>query len=1102
MKISDLNFPKDYIFEKISCTIKDYENIEGGMQLKDLDGNIIYKGNNIFEFVSSKQIFEFTCEDKSNTKLISDYLKRKFYNIAVVDLHEKKSKTFFCSIYIFALKENIYSWDICIDEDMLKKTKSYGINNEIKLKNMISNFIFKNNNEECFTYSVGNYLSEEEEKNDNQIIGKDKAIRLYGKDYSLHLNIATKNDKEVMLVKRVEISPRNIPALRLASGKIKFTDESTFVSTMVKQLIQGNEETGYAKVWEAYAKQEGNMLLKHIRAIGLLKIDVKNSVLKNDQLEVTLLGNHRGDDIEDISKYLKTSGGELIFTNELPSYFENEELTWAEYYAAGKQQNLISHSIKYEVHGKDILYLDTQEIPSNLTFISLAASGNMTQIQRRELARQKITNGEAANPLLGLVIEGILPNDMTGKSKKIKPLSSIVKDKIFKNEPTAVQIKAINVALNTPDIAIIQGPPGTGKTTVITAVIERLNELSDKKQLKKGEVLITSFQHDAVKNVIERLTINSLPTIKYGSKRNDDLTSEQAISDWCQNLKERIEEKNPSLVTHTIKDDLHKTYRQYILSPNSTNAISFLNFAKTLITNEDLYIEIQKILDSLYKEEPENNETLMNYARKLRLTPKGFADDGPEKASDLLTYLEDYFEFILTSDDTINDILNTALSISGNNKNNVDKQLLKNLKEVQSKLFKICTPRITYKVEVPREDILDLYPLIVQEIKPKGDPKDEILYELLSNLQENYASVSETISEYSFVYAATTQQSVANDIAHAKGLKNSDGISYDTVIVDEAARVNPGDLMIPLSQAKNRIILVGDHRQLPHIYDEEIFESLQKNSDLGDNLSHVEMTMFQHLLEKAKQLTKQDKIPRFITLDNQYRMHPLLGEFVSRNFYDKYGESFGSPLGDEFFEQTLEEKPLVWLDLPHKLGETRLAGTSKMRTCEANCIVNKICDYLNCDEGKKLSIGVISFYSAQVKEVQRLLKKKQIEYPEIADLLKRVRVGSVDSFQGMEFDVMFLSVVRSHEKMPKFNSSDLNDDLKLEALGRRYYGFLTSENRLCVSLSRQKKLLIVVGNSDIFYKDSWGELAKNCLPAMNNLYDLCKTDGIIKRSEL
>ncbi len=46
-------------------------------------------------------------------------------------------------------------------------------------------------------------------------------------------------------------------------------------------------------------------------------------------------------------------------------------------------------------------------------------------------------------------------------------------------------------------------------------------------------------------------------------------------------------------------------------------------------------------------------------------------------------------------------------------------------------------------------------------------------------------------------------------------------MEYEFVIVDEAARVSPRDLMVPMAQGK-RIILVGDHRQLPHIVDDDV----------------------------------------------------------------------------------------------------------------------------------------------------------------------------------------------------------------------------------------------------------------------------------------
>ena len=93
-----------------------------------------------------------------------------------------------------------------------------------------------------------------------------------------------------------------------------------------------------------------------------------------------------------------------------------------------------------------------------------------------------------------------------------------------------------------------------------------------------------------------------------------------------------------------------------------------------------------------------------------------------------------------------------------------------------------------------------------------------------------------SLEHYLFVYSATTQQSEGVEIKEAKGINkySDEHPEYETVIVDEAARVSPADLMIPLAQAKKRIILVGDHRQLPHIYDEEVFESMKENGETVD----------------------------------------------------------------------------------------------------------------------------------------------------------------------------------------------------------------------------------------------------------------------------
>ena len=207
----------------------------------------------------------------------------------------------------------------------------------------------------------------------------------------------------------------------------------------------------------------------------------------------------------------------LFFSDEIPVYLADREMTWSDYRTLSKEASQIGYSINKGVqvrvnkrkNGGFIIETEDGHLPEQ-KYVSLSFLGDERQIARREDARKRIAEGKAANPALGLILEGQLTEELGAYStrKKIMPLSSFVKDKIFKYEPTETQKKAIDIALNTPDIAIIQGPPGTGKTTVITAIIERLNELCDKREKVNGQVLITSFQHAAVRNVIERLRIN------------------------------------------------------------------------------------------------------------------------------------------------------------------------------------------------------------------------------------------------------------------------------------------------------------------------------------------------------------------------------------------------------------------------------------------------------------------------------------------------------------------------------------------------------------------------------------------------------------------
>lgn len=157
------------------------------------------------------------------------------------------------------------------------------------------------------------------------------------------------------------------------------------------------------------------------------------------------------------------------------------------------------------------------------------------------------------------------------------------------------------------------------------------------------------------------------------------------------------------------------------------------------------------------------------------------------------------------------------------------------------------------------------------------------------------------------------------------------------------------------------------------------------------------------------------------------------------------------------------------------------------REAEAQRIM-ELMDELQYDpEFKYLSVGIITFYSGQEQVLLRMAKEKGyiLENNEIHPDYKfvinkngqktdkeRFRIGTVDSFQGKEFDVVILSTVRSNDK--------------------RIYGFLEREQRLNVAFSRAQKLLIIVGDAEMYTVPQAENKVRGLFEIYNNI---CSNSG-------
>ena len=906
---------------------------------------------------------------------------------------------------------------------------------------------------------------------------------------------------------------RNEPdrALRLAKGKLAFVDwtQAGRIQILAKAQMTAltKDDGGYLKKWDEFGDLEGELLLKHAREVGALQYcDVKKNRGGTVSLRIAQAP-------ESAWSALETGNvPEVEVVVERPDYLKNENLKVKEFVAGieegeegknpdEKEERRSEAKPYFKVSNFDAasktITLVTESMPTESGTLILSLVGEIAQIKRRMTARRSILEGRSANPQLGPLIEEKGEVTPTRPPHKIKPLTAFVRNKVFpKYPPNIMQERAIEVALNTPDIALIQGPPGTGKTTVIAAILERLNELSDKRGANiKGMVLLTGFQHDAVENMTDGISLNGIPVPKFGKRsgaEEDDFSAfEKSLEKWCRTLAAELRERNPQIAEIERETEIKNLCLQYVRMPTRTLAANLVGQIASLgvhILGENVARHATNLAKNLSREEGINDESgqLLNAVRRLRTRPESFADDGPERATDALDELKDVLE---ENELALLDTASLWCREDGTT------PFLKNFETLKRKLLVRFTTPPVFRVEKQNDQVMALAEEAVKRIKAAGhsakDLKSAALAEFLAELESNPYGMIDAVSDYSFAFAATCQQIVNQQMQDQKGI--SKGINanleqqmvYDFVIVDEAARVSPRDLMIPMAQGK-RIILVGDHRQLPHIIDDEVARQMEEGETGQKESDWHKKSMFQYLFsERLNTLEKKDGITRRVTLDKQYRMHPLLGDFISRNFYECFdsSEKFGSGRPARDFVHDLpgtDGKSAAWLDVTAAKGKHQREGTSWTRPAEATAIALQLQAWMNSDAGKNLSFGVISFYKAQAELIKRQLG-------EIANDDKKLRIGTVDSFQGMEFDVVFLSMVRTFPQ--KWTPKD--DDREKQA--RSLFGHLCLYNRLNVSMSRQKKLLVVTGDSGLLKCD----LAAEFIPGLVDFLKLCQTDGKI-----
>lgn len=768
--------------------------------------------------------------------------------------------------------------------------------------------------------------------------------------------------------------------------------------------------------------------------------------------------------------------------------------------------------------GALIVYSRGPVEPPSTGYLFLSVGGNRKQHERRLHARRAIEAGMGVPRLRSLLQDLPIPGQ---RPSRLPALTPYARQSFKTGKPTAKQEEAIRVALNTPDVALIIGPPGTGKTQVIAALERRLAELNEGHVIAH-EVLISSFQHDAVENALERTSVYGLPAIKVGNRSG----TSDAVDHWCnsrhQSVSKRLEEWAVDEPHVPLLQRLNRLVMnlRLVSMPNDQReeALQNLNglidelankvhirFSSRWSQDWEDYLARPRVdgVDASSQMQVGRRRRLTRLTRALRILPESFVDDGALRAGALRHEARDEPRFLTPEQLDLLDHATDSVTASADQ--------LAALAELRDQLLDRLRPdnrpaAIRHQLDEEGGRLLSLLQAeLASKVASTKFGRFDVLQRYRDAFDSNRERVRSAVEAYSSIVGATCQQAASHHMSRLKSSSSDEAgaIRFNTVIIDEAARANPLDLFIPMSMAKRRIVLVGDHRQLPHLLDAAIEEDVVRAHGEEDRRRVYQQSLFERLWRQLKAREAADGFSRVVMLDTQFRMHPILGEFVSKNFYESVGlgkiESGRKP--EEFVPAVpgFGSITCAWLDIPARLGREEKTGSSRQRICEASRVAKEVRALL-LELPLDTSVGVITFYAAQRDRIFEALSEFGIaEYIDSGWRIKsehagnstcpeRLRVGTVDAFQGKEFDVVLLSAVRCNDL--KINVDD-DASPEYEKSASRKYGHLRVSNRLNVAMSRQRRLLLAVGDRSMFV----GAEAQRAVPEMAAFVDLCASEA-------
>lgn len=233
------------------------------------------------------------------------------------------------------------------------------------------------------------------------------------------------------------------------------------------------------------------------------------------------------------------------------------------------------------------------------------------------------------------------------------------------------------------------------------------------------------------------------------------------------------------------------------------------------------------------------------------------------------------------------------------------------------------------------------------------------------------------------------------------------GIDFDLVIIDEAGKALPGELLIPLNRAKKAII-IGDHKQLPPVINPALYKNGKvKFDDIVDEDQKVDFlnrSFFQRLYEECPENMKG-------MLKTQFRMPPVIADLVNI-FYD--GQLI---TGENCYEKEpiFLNNNLIFIDMKNEKDyiETQDSYGDNMKSSPHN--------EKEIEAVKNVVTRIKQYYKGRIVIITPYKKQKNLMIKAIKD--KNIWINTIDAFQGDEENVVIFCTTRSNQPTKYFGDS-------------------------------------------------------------------------------